>query len=124
MRSEAEMLELILAFARSREEIRVVVMNGSRVNPNARKDPFQDYDIACYVTNVEPFRGDLNIPRYFGELIILQLPDDMGDPEPESEWQLCLPDAIYGRQPHRSELSPVGQGGGNPGGQPVGGAAG
>jgi aminoglycoside 6-adenylyltransferase len=63
----------------------VVVMNGSRVNPNARKDPFQDYDIACYVDNVDAFRGDLSIPRYFGELIILQLPDDMGDPEPEAK---------------------------------------
>ena len=85
MRSEAEMLKLILGFAHSREEIRVVVMNGSRVNPNAKKDPFQDYDIACYVANVDTFRGDLTIPQYFGELIILQLPDDMGDPEPESE---------------------------------------
>ena len=85
MRSEAEMLDLILTFARGREDIRVVVMNGSLVNPTARKDPFQDYDIACYVANVDAFRGDMNIPRYFGELMILQLPDEMGDPEPESE---------------------------------------
>lgn len=84
MRTENEMLDLILAFAHAREDIRAVVMNGSRVNPNAPKDPFQDYDIACYVKDVDAFRADLNIPRYFGELIILQLPDDMGDPEPEN----------------------------------------
>jgi len=84
MRSEAEMFALILNFSHSREDIRAVVMNGSRVNPNVPKDPFQDYDIACYVKDVAAFRGDLNIPRYFGELMILQLPDDMGDPELEA----------------------------------------
>ncbi len=84
MRSEAEMFALIHNFAGSREDIRAVVMNGSRVNPNAAKDPFQDYDIACYVKDVDAFRGDLSIPQYFGELMILQLPDDMGDPEPEN----------------------------------------
>jgi len=84
MRSEAEMFALILDFAHAREDIRAVVMNGSRVNPIAPKDPFQDYDIACYVNNVDAFRGDVNIPRYFGELMILQLPDDMGDPVPEA----------------------------------------
>ncbi|HEY4693070.1 MAG TPA: aminoglycoside 6-adenylyltransferase [Bellilinea sp.] len=84
MLSDAEMMALILNFAHRREEIRLVVMNGSRVNPNAKKDPFQDYDIACYVSDVDTFRGDLTIPPYFGALMILQLPDDMGDPEPEN----------------------------------------
>jgi aminoglycoside 6-adenylyltransferase len=83
MRSETEMMGLILAFAKNREEIRAVVMNGSRANPSARRDPFQDYDIACYVTDVKPFRGDLTLPELFGELMILQLPDDMGDPAPD-----------------------------------------
>ena len=81
MRTEAEILGLILEFARDKDGIRVVVMNGSRVNPNARKDPFQDYDIACYVVDVTPFLGDLCIPQFFGELMILQTPEDMGDPE-------------------------------------------
>lgn len=80
MRNETDMMELIMNFARSREAIRAVVMNGSRVNPNARRDPFQDYDIACYVTEVDLFRSDPKIPDYFGEVMILQLPDEMGDP--------------------------------------------
>lgn len=80
MRSETEMLDLILNFARSREDVRVVVMNGSRVNPNAVRDPFQDYDVACYVRDVSPFRGDQGIPPLFGDILILQTPDDMGDP--------------------------------------------
>lgn len=83
MRSESEIIELVLKFARPREDIRAVVMNGSRVNPNAKKDPFQDYDIACYVRDVAVYRGDPRIPQHFGELMILQTPEDMGDPPPE-----------------------------------------
>jgi len=83
MRTESEILELVLNFARSRDDVRVVVINGSRVNPNARKDPFQDYDIACYVLDVAPYRGDRHIPPIFGEILILQTPEDMGDPPPE-----------------------------------------
>jgi aminoglycoside 6-adenylyltransferase len=83
MRSEAEMLELILDFARSHDDIRAVIMNGSRVNPNAKKDPFQDYDIVYLVRDVEPYRRNPQVSHAFGELMILQLPDDMADPPPE-----------------------------------------
>lgn len=85
MRSEQEMLDLILTYAREHDEVRAVVMNGSRVNPNAPKDPFQDYDIVYYVHNVEPFRRNMDIVRYFGETIILQLPEDMIDPPAEGD---------------------------------------
>lgn len=85
MRTEKQMLDLILDFARSRDDIRAVVMNGSRVNPSAKKDPFQDYDIACYVTDVTPYRGNMDIPTLFGELIILQTPEDMGTPDPKND---------------------------------------
>jgi len=85
MRTEKQMLDLILDFARSRDDIRAVVMNGSRVNPNAKKDPFQDFDIACYVSDVMTYRGNMDIPPFFGNLIIMQTPEDMGDPEPDND---------------------------------------
>ena len=85
MRSEEEMMKLILGFASEHDEIRAVVMNGSRVNPNAKKDPFQDYDVACYVTDVEPFRRKPEIVKYFGEILILQTPEDMDDPPPSKD---------------------------------------
>jgi aminoglycoside 6-adenylyltransferase len=85
MRSEQEMLDLILAYARDHDEVRAVVINGSRVNPNAPKDPFQDYDIVYYVRDVAPFRRNLDIVRYFGEIMIMQLPEDMADPPPEND---------------------------------------
>jgi aminoglycoside 6-adenylyltransferase len=85
MRSEQEMLDLILTFAREHEEVRAVVMNGSRVNPNAPRDPFQDYDIVYLVPDVEPFKQNLEVIGYFGEMMILQTPEDMGDPPPANE---------------------------------------
>ncbi|NTU65427.1 MAG: aminoglycoside 6-adenylyltransferase, partial [Chloroflexi bacterium] len=85
MRSEKEMLDLILTYAREHDEVRAVVMNGSRVNPNAKKDPFQDYDIVYYVRDVEPFRRNLDVVKYFGEIMILQTPEDMADPPPEGD---------------------------------------
>ncbi len=82
MRSEQEMFDLILATARQDERIRAVILNGSRANPNAPQDFFQDYDVVYIVTEVAPFKRSLEWIRRFGELMILQLPDDMEDPPP------------------------------------------
>ena len=41
MRSEKEMLELIVSTAENNDRIRAVIMSGSRANPNARQDIFQ-----------------------------------------------------------------------------------
>jgi aminoglycoside 6-adenylyltransferase len=82
MRSEQEMLELILNTARNDDRIRAVIMNGSRANPNAPRDIFQDYDITYIVTDVPSFKQDPGWIKPFGELMILQLPDDMTDPPP------------------------------------------
>ncbi|MBN1656853.1 MAG: aminoglycoside 6-adenylyltransferase [Anaerolineae bacterium] len=82
MRTEQEMLDLILGTAREDERIRAVILNGSRANPNAPRDPFQDFDIVYVVTDVEPFWHNLMWIERFGELMILQLPDEMHDPPP------------------------------------------
>ena len=79
------MMDLILRFVGMHDDIRAVVMNGSRVNPLARKDPFQDYDIACYVRDIAPYRRNADIPPFFGKIMILQTPEDMGDPPPEND---------------------------------------
>ena len=55
MRSEQQMLDLILDTARADERIRAVILNGSRANPNAPRDPFQDFDIVYLVTDTQPF---------------------------------------------------------------------
>jgi aminoglycoside 6-adenylyltransferase len=84
MRSEKEMMDLILETARKDERIRAVMMNGSRANPNAPRDFFQDYDIVYFVTEMDSFKKDPSWIGRFGERMILQLPDDMHDPPPEN----------------------------------------
>jgi len=80
MRSESDMLSLIIQTAHRDERVRAVIMNGSRVNPNAPKDFFQDYDIIYLVTEKESFIADPSWIKIFGELMILQLPDEMSEP--------------------------------------------
>jgi aminoglycoside 6-adenylyltransferase len=82
MRTEREMLDLILNTARNDQRVRAVIMNGSRVNPIAPRDFFRDYDIVYIVTEKESFLADPGWIRVFGELMILQLPDEMSDPSP------------------------------------------
>ena len=85
MRSEQEMMDLVLNFARKEENIRVVLMNGSRVNKNVKRDILQDFDIACLVREVDPFKRNENVVNYFGEMMILQTPEDMKDPPPTDD---------------------------------------
>ncbi len=85
MRSESEMLDLIIQTAKNDDRVRAVIMNGSRLNPNAPKDFFQDYDIIYLVTEKESFLADPSWIKVFGELMILQLPDEMSDPPPEGK---------------------------------------
>lgn len=74
------MLELIVNSARSDDRIRAVVMSGSRANPQARRDIFQDFDITYFVTDVDSFKDDPTWISRFGEIMILQMPEAMADP--------------------------------------------
>ncbi len=85
MRSEQEMLDLIIGTAKNDERIRAVIMNGSRANPNAPQDIFQDFDIVYIVTDVAPFKYDYDWIQRFGEIMILQMPEDMQDPPPSND---------------------------------------
>jgi aminoglycoside 6-adenylyltransferase len=80
MRSEKEMLDLIMGFIHRDENIRAVLLNGSRANANAPKDILQDFDIACIVNDVTPYVRNDNIPNFFGEVLIVQEPENMQDP--------------------------------------------
>lgn len=84
MRSEKEMLDLILNTARNDARVRAVIMNGSRVNPHTPKDFFQDYDVVYIVTEKQSFLADPAWINVFGELMVLQLPDEMVDPPGEN----------------------------------------
>lgn len=77
MRSEEEIMNLILSVATSDDRIRAVLLTGSRANPNTAKDIFQDFDITYVVTNLEPYITNHSWIDVFGERLILQMPDEM-----------------------------------------------
>ena len=77
MRSEEEVINLILNVANADDRIRAVLLNGSRANPNAVKDIFQDFDIVYIVTKIDTFLIDHSWIDIFGERLILQLPEEM-----------------------------------------------
>ena len=80
MRTEQEMFDLILDIAKADERIRAVYMNGSRANPNVKKDKYQDYDIVYVVTETASFLLDKSWILVFGDIAIVQEPDsnDLG----------------------------------------------
>jgi aminoglycoside 6-adenylyltransferase len=85
MRSDKEILDLLLNFAIKEDDIRAVIMNGSRVNPHIKKDPFQDFDVVYLVRDVQPFKRNPEVVSYFGDLMILQTPEDMVEPPPDQD---------------------------------------
>ncbi len=75
MRTEAEMMALILEIAQADARVRAVGMNGSRVNPHVPRDRYQDYDIVYLVTDMASFLADPSWVDVFGERVMLQMPE-------------------------------------------------
>lgn len=75
MRTDDEMLSLILGFAEEDERIRAVYMNGSRTNPHVEPDCFQDFDIVYVVTETQPYIEDTAWISRFGDIAVMQEPD-------------------------------------------------
>lgn len=77
MRTEKEIRNLIIDVAKKDKRIRAVYINGSRTNPNVKKDIFQDYDIVYLVTETKSFIEDKEWINVFGEQLIMQLPSEL-----------------------------------------------
>ena len=76
MKSYEEMYELILKTAKEDDRIRAVTMEGSNVTPGAVHDQFSDFDVTFFVTDVLEFSADHDYMKRFGEILIMQMPDD------------------------------------------------
>ncbi|HDR6954492.1 MULTISPECIES: aminoglycoside 6-adenylyltransferase [Bacillus cereus group] len=85
MRTEKEMLDVIINIAKEDERIRAVIMNGSRVNPNVKRDCFQDYDIMYVVNDIQSFTSNHNWVHRFGEIMIVQMPEEMSLVQPDED---------------------------------------
>ena len=71
MRTETEMLDVILKTAETLQ-VDAVAMSGSRANPKAPKDEFQDYDVVYVVDDLDNLTSDLSWLDQFGKRIIEQ----------------------------------------------------
>ena len=71
MRSETEMLDVILQTAKTLQ-VKSVAMSGSRACPKAPKDEFQDYDVVYIVDDFDNLTSDLSWLNQFGKRIIEQ----------------------------------------------------
>lgn len=71
MRTEAEMLDVILQTAKVLQ-VDAVAMSGSRTNPNVPKDEFQDYDVVYVVDDLDNLTSDLSWLEQFGKRLIEQ----------------------------------------------------
>lgn len=71
MRTETEMMNLILKTAETLK-VDAVAMSGSRTNPKAPKDEFQDYDVVYVVDDLDNLTSDLAWLDSFGKRIIEQ----------------------------------------------------
>ena len=71
MRTETEMFDVILQTAKVLQ-IDAVAMSGSRTNPKAPKDEFQDYDVVYVVDDLDNLTSDLSWLDQFGTRIIEQ----------------------------------------------------
>ena len=71
MRTETEMMELIVQIAESLK-VEAVALSGSRTNLDSPKDEFQDYDVVYIVENLEELLSDLSWLDQFGNRLIEQ----------------------------------------------------
>ena len=71
MRTETEMFDVILQTAKVLQ-VDAVAMSGSRTNPNAPKDEFQDYDVVYIVEDLNGLVPDLAWLEKFGKRMIEQ----------------------------------------------------
>ena len=71
MSTDTEMMNLILQIAESLQ-VEAVALSGSRANPRAPKDEFQDYDVVYIVDDLEDLISDLSWLDQFGKRIIEQ----------------------------------------------------
>lgn len=77
MRTDQELMDTILSFAKDNELIKVVGMEGSRIHPLIEPDSLQDFDITFVVTDQKTFKEDESWLDIFGKRIFMQKPETM-----------------------------------------------
>lgn len=98
-------MEKIFDFIYSRDDIRAAILNGSRCNPNAPIDEYQDYDIWFIVKEPEVFLKDQSWIKQFGQILIKQINPSEGEKLYYGEATQGLVFLILFKQGFRLDLS-------------------
>lgn len=86
MRTPKEILELILIVAKADDNIRAVMLTGSRTNLDCPVDRYQDFDIVYFVKDVTPYWDNMVwIEDNFGKPAVVQKPESMIMPPPDKD---------------------------------------
>lgn len=97
MRTEQEVMDLILSVAKDDERIRAVLLVGPRANPAVPKDIYQDYDIIYFVEDIAPYYNNPAwVEERFGKLLIMQMPEAMRNPigDGNFNYMMIYPDGV------------------------------
>lgn len=76
MRTDQEMMALILETAQKNPQVLAAYLKGSRTNPNVPKDIYQDFDVMYVVQETESFLADRSWLEPFGEVLLKQEEED------------------------------------------------
>lgn len=79
MSKDEILFQKIIDYAKANDDIRIVEMNGSRVNPNVEPDQYQDFDIVFYVNNFQFFIENDLLLNNFGNPLLSQTSKDQRD---------------------------------------------
>ena len=92
VRTEAQIISLIINTTRSNEKIRAVLLNGSRVNKLVKNDDLQDFDLVYLVKDIRFFISNPNWIDVFGKRLLMQTPDalSLGETNKKSYTYLML----------------------------------
>lgn len=75
MRTEQEMMDLILDTAKSDDRVLAAYLKGSRTNPKAPRDCYRDFDVMYVVTETRSFIQDPSWLSRFGPVALMQEQD-------------------------------------------------
>jgi aminoglycoside 6-adenylyltransferase len=90
MRDEKEMMDEIIGFAKNDPRVKAVMLNGSRANPLAPKDRYQDFDVVYVVEEIESWLTDIRWIDVFGQRIMLQMPETMRYPANDGNFAFLM----------------------------------
>ncbi|MFP4479151.1 MAG: aminoglycoside 6-adenylyltransferase [Candidatus Izemoplasmatales bacterium] len=92
MDKHQSLYEKVVKYAKDHDDIRALLMNGSRVNPNITPDQYQDFDMVFYVKDFDRFMKNRDFIKNFGDIFFMQTKDDQrpDGSEENHEWYVYL----------------------------------